>query len=98
MPIDTSAWGGIQLDNPSPPPEDFDGLTVDEAVDLITEWFLQNFERPEDSTPRDDGDWVYIWGGPYEHRDVTEDLFSCVASDESGQPAIEPRGRQEPER
>jgi hypothetical protein len=95
MPIDTSAWGGIQLDNPSPPPEDFDGLTVDEAVDPITEWFLQNFERPEDSTPRDDGDWVYIWGGPYEHRDIIEDLLGGVASDEIIEAAIDALDRQD---
>ncbi len=95
MAIDTSAWGGVQLDNPSPPPDDFEGLTVDEAVDLITEWFLQNFERPENSTPRDDGDWVYIWGGPYEHRDIIEDLLRGVASEEIIEAAIDVLDRQE---
>lgn len=89
MAIDTSAWGGIQLDNPSPPPEDFEGLAVDEAVELITEWFLQNFERPEESTPRDEGDWVYIWGGPYEHRDIIEDLLRGVAPDAIIEAAID---------
>jgi hypothetical protein len=64
MAIGTSAWGGIQLDDPSPPPEDFGGLDVEGAAELIVEWFRRNFERPEESTPRDDGEWVYIWGGP----------------------------------
>jgi hypothetical protein len=79
MAIDTSAWGGIQLDDPSPPPEDFEGLDVDDAAELIVEWFHRNFERPEESTSRDEGDWVYIWGGPYEHRDIIGDLLSDVA-------------------
>ena len=82
MAIDTSAWGGIQLDDPSPPPEEFGGLDVEGAAELIVEWFHRNFERPEESTPRDEGDWVYIWGGPYEHRDIMWDLFSGIASDE----------------
>ena len=32
MAIDTSAWIDIQLDPLSPPPEDFDGLSVDDAA------------------------------------------------------------------
>ena len=46
MTIDTSAWDETQLDPLSPPPEDFDGMTVDEAVEVIEAWFLENFERP----------------------------------------------------
>ena len=40
MAIDTSAWIDIQLDPLSPPPEDFDGLSVDDAAELIKGWFL----------------------------------------------------------
>ena len=46
MAIDTSAWNDTQLDPLSPPPEDFDGLSVDYAVELIKGWFLDNFEDP----------------------------------------------------
>jgi hypothetical protein len=46
MAIDTSAWIDIQLDPLSPPPEDFDGLSVDDAAELIKGWFLDNFEDP----------------------------------------------------
>jgi hypothetical protein len=97
MAIDTSAWGGIQLDDPSPPPEDFEGLDVDDAAELIVEWFHRNFERPEESTPRDEGDWVYIWGGPYEHRDIIGDLLSDVAPEPVIEAAIEILDREETE-
>lgn len=97
MAIDTSAWGGIQLDDPSPPPEYFEGLSVGKAAKLIVEWFHQNFERPEESTPRDDGDWVYIWGGPYEHRDIIGEFFSDIASDDIKDAAIAILDREETE-
>ena len=97
MAIDTSAWDEIQLDPLSAPPEDFDGMTVAEAVELIEAWFLENFERPEQSTPRDDGDWVYIWGGPYDGDDIIRDVFSDVASDEIIDAAVEAINRHETE-
>ena len=37
-----------------------------DEVKRIVEWFFQNYERPEENTPRDDGDWVWIHGGPYD--------------------------------
>jgi hypothetical protein len=36
----------------------------------IIKWFFANYERIEDSTPRDDGEWVFIWGEP----ETTSDL------------------------
>jgi hypothetical protein len=60
---DLSAWGGPQLDPPTPPP-DLDDLEDDEAVDVIKEWFLSNFDDPAQETPRNDGEFLYISGGP----------------------------------
>jgi hypothetical protein len=31
-------------------------------------------------TPRDEGEFVYIWGGPYDADDVISDAFGDVAS------------------
>ena len=36
-------------------------MSIEEAVDLIKEWFDENFEDPSQHTPRDDGEFVYIW-------------------------------------
>jgi hypothetical protein len=86
MAIDTSAWNETQLDPLSPPPEDFDGLSVDEAAELIKGWFLDNFEDPVHSVSyiSREGGYQYIWG-PYEADEVIRDLFADVASDEMAQ-------------
>ena len=97
MAIDTSAWDEIQLDPLSPPPEGFEGMTVADAVEVIQAWFLENFERPEESTPRDEGDWVYIWGGPYDGDDIIRNIFTGVASDEIIEAAIEAINRHQTE-
>ena len=91
MAIDTSAWDETQLAPLSPPPEDFDGLNVDEAVERITNWFFVNFEDPVQSTPYDgkEGGYQYIWGGPYEANDVIRNVFANVASEEVINAAIE---------
>ena len=56
-------------------------LSGDKAVEVIKGWFFDNYEDPVYHTPRDDGDWVYIWGGPYCTREIIEDAFGGVASD-----------------
>jgi hypothetical protein len=60
MAIDTSAWNDTQLDPLSPPPEDFDGLSVDYAVELIKGWFLDNFEDPVRSRRNWPGGWLSV--------------------------------------
>src|SRR6266446_7573762 len=83
MAIDTSAWNEPQLDPLTPPPEDFDGLMVGDAVVLIKGWFFTNFEDPADHTPYDssEGGYQYIWGGPYDTDDIIRNVFADVASD-----------------
>lgn len=84
---DLSKWNEVQLDPVSSPP-DLTGLSDDEAVEVIKEWFFFNFEGPEQATPRDDGEFVYIWGGPYDARDVISDVFGDVATEDSVESAI----------
>ena len=60
---------------PSEPP-DLTGKRAAECAELMIEWFRDNFEDPSESTPRDDGDWVYIWGGPYDAREELKDAFA----------------------
>jgi hypothetical protein len=91
MAIDTSAWDEIQHAPLSPPPEDFEGLSVAEASELIKDWFFENFEDPVHSTPYEsrEGGYQYIWGGPYETGEVIRDVFANVASNEIIDAAIE---------
>jgi hypothetical protein len=48
-----------------------------DAVEAIKDWFLSNFEDPVHHTPYEsaEGGYQYIWGGPYEARDIIENVF-----------------------
>lgn len=84
MPADLSPWDEPQLDPLTQPPDDFDGMSNDEAVEAIREWFFENFEDPAHITPHDsqEGGYLYIWGGPYDTRDIIENVFADTASDD----------------
>lgn len=58
------------------------------AVEAIKRWFFHNFEDPVHETPWDEGEYVYIWGGPYNARDVIEEYFDGEVSDATMQLAI----------
>ena len=77
-------WDEIQLDPLTIPPDDFSGLSLEAAVEQITDWFFVNFEDPANSTPYEsaEGGYQYIWGGPYDARDIIENIFADTASDE----------------
>ena len=85
-----NTWDEIQLDPLTIPPDDFSGLSLDEAVEQITEWFFTNFEDPAHSTPYEsaEGGYLYIWGGPYEARDIIENVFADTASEELIEAAV----------
>jgi hypothetical protein len=61
-----------------------DGLSQEDAVEAIKDWFLRNYEDPVHSTPHDsrEGGYLYIWGGPYEARDILDAFYSDEASPE----------------
>lgn len=44
-------------------------------VQEMVRWFLSVYERPEENTPRDEGEWVWIHGGPYNVTDEIEERF-----------------------
>lgn len=50
--------------------------------ELMVQWFHQNYEDPSNETPRDSGEFVYIWGGPYEARDELYAKFGDIAPEE----------------
>jgi hypothetical protein len=51
-------------------------LSDDEQIEVMRNWFYENYQNPEDECPYDseEGDYVYLWGGPYsaEEELVTE--------------------------
>lgn len=75
---------GPQVRAASQPPEVHDDMPLQEAAEVIREWFLQNFENPAEHTPYEsaEGGYQYIWGGPYETRDILEGAFTVPLSDE----------------
>ena len=84
-------WDEVQLDPLTIPPDDFSGLSLGRAVEQITDWFFANFEDPANSTPYEsaEGGYLYIWGGPYDARDIIENVFADTASEELIAAAIE---------
>jgi hypothetical protein len=73
------------------PPDDFTDLSVEEAAEVIKEWFFENFEDPAQMTPYNsaDGGYQFIWGGPYDATDVIGNTFAESASEEIIEAAIE---------
>jgi hypothetical protein len=52
-----------------------------EKRELMVRWFHQNYEDPSQRTPHDEGEFVYIWGGPYDARDELSAKFGDIASE-----------------
>lgn len=44
--------------------EDFQFLDEDRVIDLVLEWFYENYENPNEHCPIDQGEYLYIYGGP----------------------------------
>jgi len=53
-------------------------ITKERAVEHMVDWFLTNYEHPAESTPHDEGDYVYIWGDPVEADEELEEAFGDV--------------------
>lgn len=46
--------------------------------EYVRQWFNRNFEDPAMETPRDDGEFQYIWGGPYDAREELWREFESI--------------------
>lgn len=59
-------------------------LNDHEIVDLVVKWFFENFEDPVEITPYEsrEGGYQFIWGGPFDARDVIGDWFGGIISDD----------------
>jgi len=51
-------------------------------LDVMRTWFFENFESPEKRTPYDEGEYIWIWGGPYYPRLELREEFEGSVPDE----------------
>lgn len=59
-------------------------LSREERVAAMAEWFGENFEDPAEKTPYEsaEGGYQYIWGGPFDARDVLGNTFPDATDEE----------------
>jgi hypothetical protein len=69
---------------PASPAPDIVKIMIEAAVDAMVEWFFDNFEDPVHATPWE-GDYVYIWGGPYDANEELEDAFGDKLEEQFGE-------------
>lgn len=53
-------------------------MSLDEKVDMMVDWFNNQFEDPQNDTPyvKDQGGYLYLWGGPFDASDQIQTEFS----------------------
>ena len=50
---------------------------------VMEEWFYRNFEDPANETPYLEGEYFYLYGGPYEAEDVLREEFEDIVLEEA---------------
>jgi hypothetical protein len=70
---------GWDMGPPSTPPD---------IVELMVQWFFRNFEDPVQNTPWDEGEYVFIWGGPFYAHDELEDAFGAAVTPQAIEEAV----------
>lgn len=80
-------------------------MSQEEQISFMEEWFRENFEDPAEQCPYRDGEYIYIYGGPYDayeqlqeqfSDEVPEEVISQLAEDLSLE-CYEWSGKEEPE-
>ena len=59
-------------------------LDKDEQIQIMKNWFLSNYQDPQNECPYDkeEGDYVYIYGGPYNAMEELNDEFGDYVNEE----------------
>ena len=62
-----------------------------EKLEVMIDWFFQNYEDPVHSLPYEsaEGGYIWIWGGPYNARDELGGKFSDLVSEKLIEEAVE---------
>jgi hypothetical protein len=55
----------------------------DTQMEVMRDWFFENYEVPAESTPHEEGEYIYIWGGPYDARDELEAEFGDIVAEDA---------------
>ena len=55
-------------------------LPIEEQLETLEYWFRLRYEDPAERTPYEtaEGGYLWIWGGPFETREVIENEFSTI--------------------
>lgn len=74
---------GADLFPVSKPPS-LEGVESNARIEIMVDWFGENFEDPAQQTPYEsaEGGYIYIWGGPYDAREEIEDAFPEATEEE----------------
>ncbi len=53
-------------------------------IEAMRSWFFENYQDPVEETPYDssEGGYIYIYGGPYDAKQVLEDRFAGMVPDD----------------
>ena len=63
-------------------------VAYDAVVEAMVEWFYSNFEDPVHHMPREGGEYVFTWGGPYDAREEINNAFGEIANERTIEEAI----------
>lgn len=59
------------------------------AVDEMYEWFHTHFEDPSNETPRAEGEFIYVWGGPFDASEQVWEVFESEYKEEWIEEAVD---------
>ncbi len=62
--------------------EKLKNLSREEQKIYMEEWFRGNYEDPAEQCPYCEGEYIYLWGGPYDAQEELEEQFSGEVADE----------------
>lgn len=82
MVMDDPIRGGGYVAPASAVPSIPEDATTDEAFDIVSQWFADNFEDAVQEMPRSDGEFYYTHGGPYDTGDILFAVYGDRLSDD----------------
>ena len=69
-------------DDGSPKQTDFSGWEKDAIIEYMTDWFHWQYIDPAQETPYVDGEYLYIYGGPYNAEEELYEAFGDHVDDD----------------
>ena len=79
---DESAEGSEGASDNNRAPISFAGWSDQSIVEYMVEWFEERFVDPAEETPYVDGEYLYVWGGPYDaHEELSGQFGESTKSD-----------------